>query len=310
MARSQPFELWKRPEHLARALCQLLAEFQPFERLAVTMTGELCDCFETKRQGVRSILRATAAAAPGTAIQVWTTAGIFAELAAAVEDPLPAAAANWLALATFCGRWAPTGAGLAVDVGSTTTDIVPLWQGQPVPRGRTDRDRLQSRELVYTGVRRTPVCTLLGVEGAAELFATNLDVYLLLGDLVEDVSDCRTADGRPATRPFAHARLARMAGADVESYTLSEARQLAQRICDRQTGWIADALRSVTVRLPEPPRTVVLSGIGEFLARRALIQCPPCAIISFSEQLSPALSEAACAYAVAVLATERAAAGG
>src|SRR5436309_3238978 len=116
MARSQPFELWKRPEQLAEALCQLLAEFPPFERLAVTMTGELCDCFETKRQGVRSILTATAAAAPGTAIQVWTTAGIFVELAAALEDPLAAAAANWLAVASFCGRWAPTGAALVLDI--------------------------------------------------------------------------------------------------------------------------------------------------------------------------------------------------
>jgi len=104
LARSAPFELWKQPEQLGDALRQLLTEFQPFERLAVTMTGEFCDCFETKRAGVRAILTATAAAAPGAVIDVWTTAGAFAELAAVLENPLPAAAANWLALATFCGR--------------------------------------------------------------------------------------------------------------------------------------------------------------------------------------------------------------
>src|SRR5438552_12194660 len=100
-----------------------------------------------------------------------------------------AAAANWLALAAYAGRFAPTGTALLVDVGSTTTDLVPLLGGAPVPCGNTDAERLLHRELVYTGVRRTPLCALLGETGAAELFATTLDAYLLLEELPEDVTD-------------------------------------------------------------------------------------------------------------------------
>jgi len=69
----------------------------------------------------------------------------------------PGAAANWLALATYAGRLAPRGPAVLLDVGSTTTDVIPLQDGTPVPRGRTDPERLESKELVYTGVRRTPL---------------------------------------------------------------------------------------------------------------------------------------------------------
>ena len=48
----------------------------------------------------------------------------------------------------------------------------------------------------------------------AELFATTLDAYLVLDQVPEDAEDRDTADGRPATRPCAHARLSRMLGGD------------------------------------------------------------------------------------------------
>src|SRR5438477_275211 len=63
-ARSRPFALWKEPAALAERLRSLRGEFPAFDRLAVTMTGELCDCFATRREGVRHILNAVAAVVP------------------------------------------------------------------------------------------------------------------------------------------------------------------------------------------------------------------------------------------------------
>jgi uncharacterized hydantoinase/oxoprolinase family protein len=147
---------------------------------------------------------------------------------------------------------------------------------------------------------------LLGAEGAAELFATTLDVYLLLDLIAEDASDCSTADGRPATKPHAHARIARMLCADAESCSFAEACRLAERICARQLEWITTALQTVAVRLPEPPEIVIISGSGEFLARRALAARAPATVISFAEKLGPDASDAACANSLAVLAAEHA----
>ena len=300
-ARLHPFELWKTPNDLPNALGDLMKSMPKSDLLAVTMTGELCDCFDSKRQGVRAILDAVKLAATHSPIQVWTTSGSFKNLEEAQADFLKTAAANWLVLASYAGRLAPHGRALLIDIGSTTTDIVPLLDGRPIPRGQTDPERLACRELVYTGVRRTPVCALLGGEGAAELFATTGDVYLLLGGLPPDANDRHTADGRPATIEAAHARLARMICADSETCSLQVTQKLAQEVFHRQRALLRSAVTHISAQLPSPPRMIVISGSGEFLARQLVTNVE---IISLAERLNPDLSSAACAYAVAVLAQE------
>jgi probable H4MPT-linked C1 transfer pathway protein len=304
---SHPFALWRDPRGLPDALRRLRAVLPRADVLAVTMTGELCDCFESKRQGVAAILDAVEATAQGTPVRVWCSEGRFLNLATARALPLQTAAANWLALATFAGRFAPHGPGLLIDIGSTTTDLVPLLDGTPVPIGRDDPQRLRRGELVYTGVRRTPVCALLDGAGAAELFATMLDVYLLLGAVAENPADTNTADGKPATRAAAEARLARMLCADLETSTADERRRLAGRAADRQRELLRRAAAQVLSRLPAPPQTIVLAGEGEFLAvelLNMLRDLAPPLVISLNRELGPAISEAACAHAVMVLAVE------
>ncbi len=301
----RPFELWKHPGRLAAELAALADRFAPCDGLAVTMTGELCDCFADKRQGVNAILDAVTAAAGPRPVGVWMTEGRFVGVDLARSEALRVAAANWHALATFVGRYAPAGPALLVDVGSTTTDVVPLRDGRPVNRGRTDPERLRCRELVYTGVRRTPVCALLGADGAAEWFATTRDVYLVLGLVPEVAADHDTADGRPATRSAARERLARMLCADRETCDPEEIDRLAREVARRQRDWVRAAVREVG-RGPVP--TIILAGEGEFLARQAIAEeseLESCRVLSLAEELGADLSRAACAYALARLAAER-----
>lgn len=157
------------------------------------MTAELCDCYPTKADGVLAVLAAAAQAMGSRPLSVWGIDGRFHELDEIRRRPVQAAAANWLALATAAARLVPDDRGLMIDIGSTTTDIIPLDRGRVAVRGRTDTERLQTGELVYAGIRRTPLCALatelplwqgppIGL--AAELFATSLDVFLTLGDLL------------------------------------------------------------------------------------------------------------------------------
>jgi probable H4MPT-linked C1 transfer pathway protein len=310
--RTQPFALWRDPAGLPEALRRLLADMPTADELAVTMTGELCDCYESKRQGVNAILDAVASVAEDRLVRVWQTSGRLVDVARARAAALETAAANWHALATFVGRFVPSGSALLIDVGSTTTDIIPLRDGRPVPRGWTDPERLRHRELVYTGIRRTPLCALLGASVAAEVFATTLDVYLWTGMIAEDANDRDTADGRPATRAAAEVRLARMLCADRETISAEELKRLILRVLSCQTNLIHEAMRSVAAKLLQPPRAVILSGSGEMLARMALSnpdapeeRLPVETTISLSEQLGTAVTQAACAYAVALLAHER-----
>jgi uncharacterized hydantoinase/oxoprolinase family protein len=58
-------------------------------------------------------------------------------------------------------------------------------------------------------------------------------------------------------------------------------------------------------RLPEPPTTIVISGQGEFVARRLCERLQLRAdVVSLAEELGPAVSQAAAAYALAVIARE------
>ncbi len=299
---TRPFPLWRAPDQLAAELRQLLAALPPYQRLAVTMTGELCDCFTSKAEGVRAILRAVEEVAR-TPIDVWTTAGAFVDLATAHTEPQAVAAANWLALGHLAARLTEGEPALLIDTGSTTTDLLYLDHRQPQPRGRTDLQRLAAGELVYTGVRRTPVCAVLGMEVAAEFFATMLDVYLILGLVAEMPQDTGTADGRPATRPHAHARLARLRCAGIEEFPEDTARMLAQQALEQQLAHVCRAMARVLHDRPAP-RSVMLSGSGEILGRllcaRHLHRQPT----ALSDRLGTHVSEAATAYAVAVLAQE------
>jgi (4-(4-[2-(gamma-L-glutamylamino)ethyl]phenoxymethyl)furan-2-yl)methanamine synthase len=309
-ALSVPFELWRRPEGLADNLSSIHARWPNIHNVAVTMTAELCDCFLTKRDGVRHILAAVEQAFPNCAIRVWSTAGRFVSIAAANEQHMSVAAANWHALATRAVREFCRGPSLLLDTGSTTTDIIPILDGYPIPLGKTDSERLRTGELVYTGVRRTPVCAVLNAGVAAEWFATTHDVYVALGLLPPEPDNRCTADGRPMTVQRAHARLARMLGGDDDVTPSEDVTGLAQVVFARQRQIIGDGIRQVLTRLPDRPRAVAFSGVGEFLARAAWDavisggDAEPVAVHSLSASLGPTMSEAACAHAVAVLASE------
>ena len=125
-SRALPFELWKRPDELPRALGSLARTLPGADRVALTMTAELCDCYPTKAVGVRSVLDAALSAFPKSPMVVWGVDGEFHEVGEIREAPALAAAANWLALATLASRLIPEGPGLLIDVGSTTADLIPL----------------------------------------------------------------------------------------------------------------------------------------------------------------------------------------
>jgi probable H4MPT-linked C1 transfer pathway protein len=313
---TRPFAVWKDPDRLAAEIDALLAGFPSPDAIAVTMTAELADCYRTKRDGVDAILGAVELAAGGVPVLVWQTDARLVTPREARAAPLLTAAANWHALGTFLGSLAPVGGALLIDIGTTTCDLIPLTDGRPVPAGRTDRERLQSGELVYTGVRRTPVCAVVGAipfRGSdcgvmAELFATTLDVYLTTGDLLENPADVETADGRPATRACARDRLARCIGCDSEEFLQADAEVAAHAIAEAQQGQILHALNAVLRSRVSLPSRVFLSGVGSFLARQIVQSSPALAeasTISLLEVFGPSVSEAACAFAVARLATEQ-----
>ena len=305
VCRSASFALWRGPEKLAGRLEELTARMPPFDTIAITMTAELCDCFDTKRQGVEHVLDAVEALASGRPIGVWSTRGHFVTPAEARAEPIRCAAANWHALATWVAGICPGGSSLLIDTGSTTTDIIKLQGGQVQAKGLTDTQRLASGELVYIGAARTPLAALGPTivfngdehELMAELFATTADVYLLTGQLPER-NDCTdTPDGRPMTRSCAAARIVRMIGADLETATFDQAVELAEAFAMRITQRLSLSISKVLgATIPE---RLFIAGSGGFLADEAstaaLADVPRHRL---SQRIGEAAAEAACAFAM------------
>ncbi len=316
-ARSQSFAMWQKPNELTTVLRELVNHTPGVDRILLTLTGELCDCFESRNDGVEHIIRSVEAMADGRHIAVWSIDAMgFVPCEKALQDPLSVASANWHALATFWARAYPDRAGLMIDVGSTTTDLVRLANGQPIFTGRCDRDRLATGELVYTGVQRTPIAAVaqqitwrrktFGV--AAEAFAFMSDVYILLKLLPTSADDTDTADGRPRTPKWCANRILRMIGSDLGMNDQYDATELAELFVDAQCERIVGAARQVfhgDVDLNRSDKykldceSFFISGSGEFAAQRvARMLNPQAEIVMLSDTISPRASEAACAHAL------------
>ena len=311
------FPMWQQHKQLVEALRRLIAGAPKADHLAATMTGELADCFATKAEGVQ-LHHIIDAASWSPRLMVATTRiywnnGMLVSPVVALKQPLSAAASNWHALARFAGRYMRQGPGLLIDIGSTTCDIIPLVDGQPTAKATTDPERLLSGELVYTGVERSPVCALIPAAPwrgqqcpvAQEYFASTWDVYLTLGDLPEEPKAIHTADNRPATKDAARDRLARSICADREMFSEADAHAMAEAVARSQLAKVAISIGNVIGRLPARPETIVVSGQGEFVARRAIERMQlKSKVVSLGTELGPELSRTATAHALAVIARE------
>lgn len=309
-AHQEPFEIQRAPERLCSLLQELAARVGagfsgPDVLHALTMTAELSQMFRTKREGVAFVIDAAIRAFGKDRLHIYTTSNAFLSSAAARVDPLAVAAANWAATAHLvAGQHRDA---LLVDVGTTTTDIIPIVDGTVVAEGRTDPGRLTSGELVYTGALRTPIEAIVShivlngrrVGVSAEGFALIGDAYLWRGDLATDDYTAPPPDGRPATRAFAGERLARVICADREMLTEQEIGVLADQVVAAQRDQIVVAMRQILSR-HQNISTACVTGLGGFIAAAAARELG-LRIHDLASDLGDAAARYAPAAAVAIL---------
>jgi len=210
------------------------------DEAAVVMSGELADCFSNKQEGIAFIVRAVKKAFP--------RARFYGTDAKFHDGPVPAlAAANWLASADYLRSKYPNA--VLLDIGSTTADIIPLNRFSSL-LDLTDLLRLQKGYLVYTGMLRTPVATLVSsvdVHGiptpvSTEYFAASADAHLVLGHIATEQYTCDAPDGKEKTREASLRRLARVVCADLSEIGEEGALAVASAFWDRQRTMIRDAV--------------------------------------------------------------------
>ena len=258
--------LWK-DTTLPESLEDIAAELKP-DMVSVVMTGELADCFEDKLQGIQFIMRSVDEAFECETRYIDSN-GHFYDGTKNLRD---LAAANWAASTRLIGS--EIGDCIFVDVGSTTSDIIPIKDGKHVA-GLTDFSRLVRSELFYAGTLRTNLAYLLEkvkvADGdcniASELFATTADAYLLLGDINEESYTCETADGAGKSKNDAMRRLARVVCADMTEISADEIYNIAAQVKERQIKHLCESISIVAEK--NGLNRIVSAGLGEFMIREA-----------------------------------------
>ena len=269
-----PCPLLAEPSKFDDAIEEALALCTPDAAHAVTMTGELSDVFPTRAEGV-AYLVAMMAQATGAKTRFYNLRKGLVDAEDAVEHWPEVASTNWHASATLAASLCSDG--LLMDVGTTTTDLIPLKDGKAAAKGLTDGDRLTEGELIYGGVVRTPVLAVAQqapfkgrMQGmAAERFATMADVYRLTGELPDDADPYPTADQRGNSIEESAARLARMLGRDSDEADFIAWKALAHFVARRQLDHIEADARELFQReelVSDAP--VIGAGCGRFLAEQ------------------------------------------
>jgi len=260
------------PEKFNQALDEALEACPADARNAVTMTGELSDVFPSRAAGVAYLTGLMRKKIGEDTLFYSLSEGLIG--ADRVRDRwADVASANWHASATFAASRVPDG--LLIDVGTTTTDLIPLKDGAPRAVGQTDGERMTEGELIYAGVVRTPVMAIAqeapfmgrmqGVAG--ERFATMADVYRLTGELPEDADPYEAADGRGKGPDESASRLARMLGRDADEADFIAWKALAHFLGRRQLDRIeVDASVLVERETLSADSRVIGAGCGRFLA--------------------------------------------
>jgi hypothetical protein len=277
------FPIWKKDkEKLPVVLDKLKKQLTGSAKLdgvGVAMTAELSDAYRTKRKGVNHILDSVVQVFPNTSVFVLDAESNLKSIEEARQEPLEIAAANWPATGWMVSQSIKDC--FIIDVGSTTTSIIPVINGKVVAAGKTDLEKLLNGELVYTGALRTNVAATVNsipVKGgiarvSSELFALSGDVHLVLDNINEEDYSIETADGRGTTRIEAMARLARVVCADIEMLNEKEIVEMAKYVYETQIKQIADGLSQVHNRMKPRIKVnvpVVVTGVGRnFLAGKA-----------------------------------------
>lgn len=302
-------------ERLAQSFAEAKARMGEADRHAVTMTGELADTFASRAEGVLSLTQAAMRELAPAPVLVYAGRAGFVAPEQAGGHIADIASANWFASASVVGK--ALGSALFMDMGSTTTDIVPVVNGAVAGRGYTDGERLAQGELVYTGLVRS---FLMATEARApfagswtglihENFASMADVHRILGSLPDGADQMTTADGRPKTVAASQARLARMVGRDVDDADATAWAALAHWFAEAQIRAVTDGAMLVLSQgalAAEAP--IVAAGAGATVlhevARRLGRDCIDFdSVLDVAPPARAAASTCAPAAAVAVLAS-------
>ena len=253
------------------------------DHVAITITAELSDAFQTKGEGIRTILNALEKVFKKQKMAFISVNNEFFSFNDARNNYKEISAANWVSTALFLGKYLSKC--ILIDAGSTTIDIIPILDSIPVAQGRDDLSRLLNHELIYTGGLRATIPSITHfvpyrnniVRISFEKFALISDVHRILRNISEEEYLNDTADNRSKSIDDCYARLARIICTDLSEVSHEELDQIAKFIYEKQLEIISEELqhfiKNLIIKYPEFSNDLkfVITGLSaDFLIKKTL----------------------------------------
>ena len=286
------FPFWEKtldeiPQMLKRIINKLIIKIElkleAIDSIAITITAELSDAFQTKKEGILTILEAFQRVFDKRKLFFITNRGDFIDFETARRNYRAIAGANWVSTALFLGNYIERC--ILIDAGSTTIDIIPILNSKPITKGKDDISRLIQHELVYTGGLRATIPSITHfvpyketlVRIPFEKFALISDVHLILGNISEDEYINETADKRSKSMNDCYARLARIICMDLETISKEELDKIAKFIYSKQLETVKTEIKEFLNQLikknpdfSNDPLFIITGLAADFLIRKAL----------------------------------------
>ncbi|MHA2120566.1 MAG: hydantoinase/oxoprolinase family protein [Promethearchaeota archaeon] len=299
------FPFWEKtiteiPEMLKRVTLNLqeqhFSQSENIDFIAITITAELSDAFQTKREGIDTILNALDVVFDKYKLRFISTNNKFLTFDDAQNNYLSISASNWVSTALYLGKFVPNC--ILIDAGSTTIDVIPIINSIPVSQGKTDVDRMMNHELIYTGGLRATIPSVthhvpyLGksIRISFEKFALIADVHRVLENITEQEYINDTADNRSKSMDDCYARLSRVICMDTKNISREDLKKIANFIYEKQINIICREIMmfmdNLILRYKEfniNPKFVITGVAAGFLIRKTLVNLGYNNIINYEE---------------------------
>ena len=244
--------MWNKKDELEDCL-ERFKEYEKLDVVIVTTTAELSDGYKSKVEGIMDITQKVMNVFDDEEIFFVTFHGLK-DYEYVKEHPLDMAAANWIATSHLIANIKEDC--IFMDMGTTTTDIIPIRDSHEIAEGHSDLERLCSGELVYTGMLRTNIATIVnqipvrdtfaGV--SSELFTISADVYRILNEITEEEYLCDTPDNKSKDIISCKRRLLRLICAEMDDFDDEEIVEIAKYIKNEQVTQISKSLVKVVFK--------------------------------------------------------------
>ena len=256
-------------------------------KCGITMTGELCDYFKSRKHGVKSILKVSQKLKFNTFFFTNKSSFFLKK-----SSHTSIASMNWLATGKFLETKIKDA--LIIDFGSTTTDLIIIKNNKVQNKFYTDFDRMNNNELIYSGLTRTPTSFLtnsIDIKNkkyylSAEFFSNTADLYRIKKILPPNSDIFESADGRSKSTNNSLNRLARNFCLDYERKNLKFLNIATQKLINIQIENVfkksKQLMKTHKIKSKIP---IVVCGIGKDIFHERAHK-KKCKVIDFSSFLS------------------------